>query len=155
MCTAEVSLHDCEHMPVRRMNVLMYGDGRFQNCLDRNTLSSTGGGRKVLFHTLEEVAVENEQRDVEGGVSLLLMYELWSGTPTHLYTPLFPASALHARIYCGLLLYTTNMMLCAFGSLIKLPASAGLSWVPVGHPQRDAISFPRHQCVSHLATHIV
>jgi hypothetical protein len=22
MCTAEVSLHDCEHMPVRRMNVM-------------------------------------------------------------------------------------------------------------------------------------
>jgi hypothetical protein len=124
-----------------------------QNYFDRNTLPSTGGGWKVLSHTLEEVAVENEQRDIEDGVSELLMHESWSGTPTHPSTPLFPTSALHAKICCGLLLYTTNMMLCVCGSLMKLPASAGLSWVHVGHPQRDAIPFPRHQCVNHPVTH--
>jgi hypothetical protein len=58
-----------------------------QNYLDRNTLPNTGGGWKVLFHTLEEVSVENEQRDVEGGVSEQLMHESWRGTPAHSSVP--------------------------------------------------------------------
>jgi hypothetical protein len=39
-----------------------------QNYLDRNTLPSTGGDWGVFLRALAEVAVENEQRDVEGGV---------------------------------------------------------------------------------------
>jgi hypothetical protein len=39
-----------------------------QNHLDRNTLPSTGGDGGVFLRALAEVAVENEQRDVEGGV---------------------------------------------------------------------------------------
>jgi hypothetical protein len=46
-----------------------------QNCLDQNTLPSAGGDWEVIFRTLAEVAVENEQRDVEGGISKLLMLE--------------------------------------------------------------------------------
>jgi hypothetical protein len=33
----------------------------------------------VFFRTLEEVAAKNEQRDVESGVSELLMHDLWTG----------------------------------------------------------------------------
>jgi hypothetical protein len=44
-----------------------------QNHLERNTLPSAGGDWVEFFRTLEEIAVENEQRDVEGGVSELLM----------------------------------------------------------------------------------
>jgi hypothetical protein len=65
-----------------------------QNYLD-GTLPSIGGDWKVFLRTLEKVAVENEQRDVEGGVLGLLM-KPWSGTPAHLSFPLFPTSALHA-----------------------------------------------------------
>jgi hypothetical protein len=61
--------------------------------LDRNTQPRTGGDRGVILCTLEEVAVENEQRDVEGGVSE--MHESWTGTPVHPSTPLFPTSELH------------------------------------------------------------
>jgi hypothetical protein len=64
-----------------------------QNCLDRNTLPSTGGDWEVLSRTLEEASVENEQRDVKGVVSEVLMHESWTGHPS---TPLFPTSALHA-----------------------------------------------------------
>jgi hypothetical protein len=67
-----------------------------QNHLDQNTLPSTGGDWEVFFRTPGEVAVENEQRDVEGGVSELLMHESWNVTPTHPFTPPFPTSALHA-----------------------------------------------------------
>jgi hypothetical protein len=80
-----------------------------QNCLERNTLPSSGGDWEVFFRTLEEVVVKNEQRDVEGGVSELLMHESWSGTPAHPSTPLFPTG-----IGCGLLICTSNKMLCMF-----------------------------------------
>jgi hypothetical protein len=67
-----------------------------QSHLDRNTLPSTGGDWELLFCTLEEVAVENEQRDVEGGGFELLVHGSWSGTAAHPSTPLFPTSVLHA-----------------------------------------------------------
>jgi hypothetical protein len=88
-----------------------------QNYLSRNTLPSTGGDWEVSFRTLEGVAVENEQRDVEGGVSGLLMHESRSGTPVHSSAPLLPTSALHDCVCCGLLIYTSNMMLCVFSFL--------------------------------------
>jgi hypothetical protein len=49
----------------------------------------------MLFRTLEQVAVENKLRDVEGGVSERLLHESRSGTPAHPSTPLFPTSAQH------------------------------------------------------------
>jgi hypothetical protein len=58
-----------------------------KNYLDQNTLPSTGGDWELFFRTLEEVAEENEQRDVESGASELLMHELWSGTPAHSPVP--------------------------------------------------------------------
>jgi hypothetical protein len=58
-----------------------------QNYLGRNTLPSTGGDCEVLFRTLEEVAAENEQHDVEGVVPELLMYDSWSGHPHTLHAP--------------------------------------------------------------------
>jgi hypothetical protein len=45
-----------------------------QNYSDHNTLPSTGKAWEVSNRTLKEVAVENEQRDVEGGISEPLMH---------------------------------------------------------------------------------
>jgi hypothetical protein len=41
----------------------------------------------VFLRTLVEVAVENEQRDVEGGVSELHLHDSWMGHPHTLLLP--------------------------------------------------------------------
>jgi hypothetical protein len=52
-----------------------------QNYLDCNTLPDTGGDWGVFLRTLEEVLVESEQRDVEIGVSELLLQSRAAGHP--------------------------------------------------------------------------
>jgi hypothetical protein len=63
----------------------------YSNYLDRHTLPSTGGDWEVFLRTLEEIAVD-EQGDVEGSDSELLMHESWTG---HRHTLPLPTSALH------------------------------------------------------------
>jgi hypothetical protein len=66
--------------------------------LELKPLPSTGSDWEVFFRALQEVSVKNEQRDVEGDVSELLMHESWSGTHAHPSTPPGPYQCLQLII---------------------------------------------------------
>jgi hypothetical protein len=81
-----------------------------------------------LSRTIEEASVKNEQCDVEGGVSELLMS--WSNPHT---LPL-PCSLL---VHCTpefAVAYNSILVICCVFSFLRCSLASGLSWVHVGHP---------------------